>query len=134
MKDRMPIKEPTSRNPYSWTQILQPSYGRIWIVAWRTKTQREAALTILACLRYQKEKGTFPDNLDELVQAGYLTKLPVDPFSPGPLTYKKTADGFLLYSWGMNLKDDNGQAAREQGKIRQFAEEGDWVFWPVEKN
>ena len=58
--------------------------------------------------------------------------MPDDYFGPGPLTYKKTGDGFILYSWGKNLKDDNGEVVRtEKGKIRQFAEEGDWVFWPV---
>jgi hypothetical protein len=102
---------------------------------WRLKTQREATLTILAALRFQKEKGKFPDNLDELVKAGYLTKLPDDPFSNGQLTYKKTADGFLLYSWGSNLKDDGGQAIRDkEGRINLFSDEGDWVFWPVVKN
>ena len=86
-------------------------------------------------LRFQKEKGKYPDNLEEMVKAGYLTKLPHDPFSPGPLTYKKTEDGFLLYSWGENLKDDDGEVVRnEKGKIKQFAETGDWVFWPIEKN
>ena len=115
--------------------LLRSSFDRIAVVGWRLKTHREATLTILAALRFQKEKGKFPDNLEELVAAGYLTKLPQDPFSPGPLTYKKTADGFLLYSWGENLKDDNGQVARnEKGKIERFADTGDWVFWPVEKN
>jgi len=116
-------------------KLLIPAYDRISVVAWRAKTQREATLTILACLRFQKEKGKFPDTLDELVKTGYLTKLPADPFSPGPLTYKKTVDGFLLYSWGENLKDDNGQVTRdEKGKPINFADTGDWVFWPVVKN
>jgi len=116
-------------------QIVAPAYDRISAIAWRFKTQREATLTILAAMRFQKEKGKYPDNLEELVQAGYLTKLPDDYFSPGPLTYKKTGDGFLLYSWGENLKDDNGQVARdEKGRSNLFSDEGDWVFWPVVKN
>ena len=116
-------------------KLITPAYDRISAIAWRLKTHRQAALTILAALRFQKEKGKSPDNLEELVQAGYLTKLPDDPFGPGPLTYNKTGDGFLLYSWGNNLKDDNGQVVRnEKGKIMQWAPDGDWVFWPVEKN
>ncbi|MGD0078288.1 MAG: hypothetical protein ABSB91_06650 [Sedimentisphaerales bacterium] len=114
-------------------QIINPNYERIAYTAWRLKTHREAVLTILAVLRYQKEKGKYPDNLDDLVKTGYLIKLPEDPFGSGPLSYKKTTEGFMLYSWGSNLKDDDGQAVREKGKIRQWADEGDWVFWPVEK-
>ena len=120
--------------PFMLNSLIS-AFDRIALQGWRLKTHQEATLTILAALRFQKEKGKFPDNLDELVKAGYLTKLPDDPFSNGPLTYKKTADGFLLYSWGENLKDDNGQVVRnEKGKIMQWAPEGDWVFWPVVKN
>jgi hypothetical protein len=135
MKNRISAKQSVAATPFVWSQIIGPAIDNISPIAWRTKTQREATLTILACLRFQKEKGKFPDNLEELVQTGYLTKLPVDPFSNGPLTYKKTADGFILYSWGSNLKDDGGQVIRdEKGKSQKFADTGDWVFWPVEKN
>jgi len=114
---------------------LTSAFDRIALQGWRLKPHREATLTILAVIRYQKENGKYPDMLDELVKAGYLTKLPDDPFSNGPLTYKKTTDGFLLYSWGSNLKDDDGQIARdEKGKPIKFANTGDWVFWPVVKN
>jgi hypothetical protein len=135
MKGKIPTKQPAARNSFIWSQILTPTYDRTAIVAWRLKTQREATLTILACLRYQKEKGAFPDNLEELVKAGYLVKVPADAFGPSPLTYKKTGNGLLLYSWGENLKDDGGQVARdEKDKPIRFAETGDWVFWPIEKN
>jgi len=116
-------------------KILVQAFDGINLQSWRLRTQREALLTTLALLRFQKETGRCPEKLEELVQAGYLTELPIDPFGNGSLTYKKTADGFLLYSWGSNLKDDGGEVSRnEKGYIQRFAEEGDWVFWPVEKN
>jgi hypothetical protein len=134
MKDKIPAKQPAPANPLALF-IMGSSLDRISFIGWRFKTHREATLTILAALRFQKEMGRFPDTLDELVKAGYLTKVPDDAFGPGPLTYKKTEDGFLLYSWGENLKDDNGQAVRnEKGKIMQWTSDGDWIFWPVVKN
>ena len=52
--------------------------------------------------------------------------------SDKPLVYKKTDDGFILYSIGEDFKDDGGQIARDdEGKIKRYADEGDWVFWPV---
>lgn len=54
-------------------------------------------------LRAQKlEAGTYPDTFTT----------PVDPFSPNasPLVYKKTNEGYLLYSVGPDGKDDNGAA------------------------
>jgi hypothetical protein len=134
-KDKISTKPPIAVNlPLSF-QIIAPAYDRVSSIAWRLKTHREATLAILAALRFQKENGKYPNTLDELVKTGYLTKLPDDPFSNGPLTYKKTADGFLLYSWGSNLKDDGGQAIRDKkGRTNLFSDEGDWVFWPVVKN
>jgi hypothetical protein len=135
MKNKISTKSPVAANSFIWLQIIAPAYERISFTAWRTKTQREATLTILAALRFQKEKGKLPDNLEELVQTGYLTKLPVDPFSDKPIAYRKTDNSFLLYSWGENLKDDGGQIARdEKSKIIQWVPDGDWIFWPVEKN
>jgi hypothetical protein len=31
-----------------------------------------------------------------------------DLFAAGPLTYRRTEDGFIIYSWGRDLKDDGG--------------------------
>jgi len=51
-----------------------------------------------------------------------------------PLVYKKTDDGFALYCVSRNFKDDGGQVFRDgEGIVRQWADEGDEVFWPVAK-
>jgi len=113
-------------------KILGPAHGKVGQLSWRLKTGRASLLTTIAVLHYEKENAEYPANLQELVKKGYLKELPMDPYSDKPLVYKKTDDGFLLYSVGMNLKDDGGQIARDdEGKIKRYADEGDWVFWPV---
>jgi len=115
-------------------KINTPAYRRVSQIAWRMKTGRQALLTVLAIMRYEKEKGQYPADLDELVEAGYLKKLPMDPHSDGPLVYKRTDEGFLLYSFGINLTDDGGKLGLgSQGTPRMWADNGDWVFWPVPK-
>ena len=116
-------------------QILVPAHGRVGEIGWRTKTRRTALLTVLALSRYEKEKSKYPESLDVLVEAGYLKDMPNDPYSDSPLVYKKTDESFILYSLGENLSDDEGQVARrDDGGIKQWASEGDWVFWPVPKS
>jgi len=42
----------------------------------------------------------------------------------------------MLYGVGSNFKDDGGQVYRDnKGRARKWGtkEEGDWVFWPVQK-
>jgi len=113
-------------------RITAPAHGRLVQLEWRVKTMRLGLLTVLALARYEKEKSEYPESLDVLVEAGYLKDMPNDPYSDGPLVYKKTDESFILYSLGENLSDDGGQVFRDdEGKIKQWASEGDWVFWPV---
>jgi hypothetical protein len=116
-------------------QMLTPSIGRCNAISWRSKIYTESTALIIALVRYRQDTGGFPESLDKLVEQGYIKQIPVDPFSDKPIAYRKTDNNFLLYGWGDNLKDDGGQVAHdEKGKPIRFADTGDWVFWPVEKN
>jgi hypothetical protein len=113
-------------------KILGPAHYRVGQITWGMRTGREALLTVLAVKRYEKEKGRYPASLDELVEADYLKKLPMDPYSDGPLIYRRTDEGFLLYSFGTNLADDGGELGlSSRGTPRMWMDNGDWVFWPV---
>ena len=112
-------------------KIQIPAHERVSQIAWRMKSGRAALLTVLAVMRYEKEKGGYPAGLEELVREDYLKKLPMDPYSDGPLVYRKTDGGFLLYSLGTNFTDDGGELGLRGGKRRMWSDDGDWVFWPV---
>ncbi|HEY7424036.1 MAG TPA: hypothetical protein VH682_07355 [Gemmataceae bacterium] len=60
----------------------------------------------LAC--YHREHGRYPDKLETLTPA-YLENVPQDIFSGEALIYRPTAKGFLLYSIGVNGRDDEGR-------------------------
>jgi len=116
-------------------RITAPAHDRLVQLEWRMKTMRLGLLTMLALARYEQEKSRYPESLDVLVETGYLKEMPNDPYSDGPLVYKKTDESFILYSLGENLSDDGGQVARrDDGRIKKWASEGDWVFWPVPKS
>lgn len=115
-------------------EILLPALWRVNEIAYRVKADVEATLAIIALLRYKQDKGNYPNALDDLIQSGYLEQLSIDPWSDKPLVYKKTDDGFILYGVGSNFKDDGGQVVRnKKGRVKKYADEGDWVFWPVPK-
>ena len=65
----------------------------------------------------------------KLVEAGYLRKLPMDPYSDKSLGYKHIDDGFILYSFGENFTDDGGM---RYGSGWGSDNKGDRIFWPVE--
>jgi hypothetical protein len=76
--------------------------------------------------------GQYPQNLNQLVTAGYLRQLPIDHFSDKPLVYRKTEDDFILYSVGHNFIDDGGLSSKDRkGQDALWRVDGDTVFWPV---
>jgi len=113
--------------------VSTPAMERMVALVWRVQAGRRALSTTLAVMRYARDKGGYPSSLDALVPAGYLNALPLDPYSGKSFGYQRTAEGFLLYSWGENLVDDGGrQGTGQNGAPRMFAENGDWIFWPVQ--
>ncbi len=62
----------------------------------------------IALAKYKLAQNRYPAKLQELVPR-YLNPVPDDIFSSKPLIYKRTADGYLLYSVGLNGKDDGGR-------------------------
>jgi len=116
-------------------QIFMPASARISEIAYRAKTYHEATVVILALQRWRLEKDQYPAALGELVAAGFLKELPIDPWSDKPLVYKKTDDDFILYSVGFNFTDDGGEYAKDRsGNIRTWSRDnGDTVFWPLPK-
>jgi hypothetical protein len=114
--------------------VFMPASGRISDIVYRGKTHHEAVVAILALQRWRLEKDQYPAALGELVTAGFLNELPMDPWSDKPLVYKKTDDNFILYSVGYNFIDDGGEYGKDRnGNIRQWGDNGDTVFWPVPK-
>jgi hypothetical protein len=114
--------------------FVAPPITRIGEQCHRNRAHVQAAITILGLLRHKKDKGFYPENLQELITTGHLKELPMDPYSDKPLVYGNTDDTFLLYSIGPNFKDDGGQVVRDdKDRVRQWADEADVVFWPVPK-
>jgi len=114
-------------------QILAPiDLVRVNQIARRNKTDVHATVAVLAILRYSKDKSSFPEDLEQLISAGYLKQPPDDVFSVKPLVYRKTDDDFILYSVGPNLTDEGGEYSRDsKGRIKNWLHNGDTVFWPV---
>ena len=121
-------------NSNFFLRTLTPAMGRVIEIGHRLPTDVGAALTIIAILRYNGDTDRYPQNLNQLVTAGYLKQLPIDSYSDKPLVYKKTDDNFILYSFGPDFKDDDGVSGKDSnGRARQWRDNGDTVFWPPPK-
>ena len=116
-------------------EILAPAVQRASEIGQRHRTNVEASVTVLALQRHMVDKGSYPDDLQQLINTGYLRQLPLDVFSDKPLVYRRTADSFILYSFGENLEDDGGKVSRNKSgepRLWGYDESGaDAIFWPM---
>ncbi|MHC4745571.1 MAG: hypothetical protein ACYS8Z_26955, partial [Planctomycetota bacterium] len=110
-----------------------PSTFRVAEILNQCRADTDALITTIALFRCEVDKGQFPERLDELISAGYLKVLSIDPFSNQAFVYKRVNDDFTLYSFGRDCDDDGGQVDRgSRGNFKKWADAGDAVFWPVE--
>ena len=66
-----------------------------------------------ALAAYQRDNKSYPKTLDALAPK-YLAKIPDDLFTGKPLTYHPSENGYLLYSFGPNGKDDEGRCPEDK--------------------
>jgi hypothetical protein len=93
--------------------LLIPAAGKIQDAADRGTQTFENVIIAFALAQYQRENGKYPDSLDALAPK-YLAEVPKDSFTNGWLIYKPAANGYLLYSVGVNGKDDGGRGYDDQ--------------------
>ncbi|HMC64121.1 MAG TPA: hypothetical protein VKI65_04215 [Gemmataceae bacterium] len=74
----------------------------------RAQQTQDNLLVAFALAWYQRDHGRYPKELNALAPK-YLPKVPLDLFSGKPLVYRPSENGYLLYSVGVNGKDEGGQ-------------------------
>jgi hypothetical protein len=66
-----------------------------------------AARIAIAATRYFESRGRWPGTIGALVPE-YLPSVPVDPYRGEPMRSLVDADSFVVYSVGLNNRDDRG--------------------------
>ena len=87
---------------------LTPSLVKVQNSHDRVEQARRNLHVAFALVAYQREHGRYPAKLDALAPK-YLTSIPNDLFAGKPLKYRPSEKGFLLYSVGVNGKDEDGR-------------------------
>jgi hypothetical protein len=104
-------------------RLMLPALGRVHGKAIRAETNIRQTMIACALERFRLEHGNFPERLTELGPK-FLPRIPEDVCSGEPMKYERRAAGtFVLYSIGLDRKDDGGQPGKNL-----FADKGDWVW------
>jgi hypothetical protein len=131
-------KETSSKKQFP-INVFLPAYYRTQAAAERLLGHRDGILTGIALELYQREHGTYPQNLDVLVP-DYLAEVPVDRIS-GERVHYRIADGQpVVYSVGVDRNDDGGKApqapeiAAKWETTTEDVPDGDWILYPANES
>ncbi len=75
----------------------------------RAEQIRNNLYIAFALAAYRIDNRRYPEKLDDLTPK-YLATVPGDVFTGRPITYRLLENGYLLYSFGVNGKDDQGHS------------------------
>lgn len=136
------------RERYPTIFLLMPALGRAASSAHRFSQTRDATLTAIALELHHRRTGAYPATLDQLVPT-LLPSKPIDIFSGATLGYAILEGKPIIYSVGVDRKDDGGRRARNpySGQISDWKSpedaasmlsssigrdviDGDWVLFP----
>lgn len=94
--------------PKIFTGLLLPAMSKVGNRFATYEARRRAGLAALAVERYRlANKGALPGKLDALVPR-YLLEVPVDPYDGQPLRFRRLEKGYVIYSVGSDLEDNDG--------------------------
>ena len=107
---------------------VEPTFSRVT----RRQVDFRATTVVCALTGYARVHGEPPERLDQLVP-DFLLVVPLDPFDGKPLRYRREGAGWVIWSVGSDMKDDN--AAWHEFKYRKPGDErkgGDIFFKSTE--
>ena len=80
------------------------------------------ARVVVALERYRLAHGqSLPSRLEDLLPS-YLDVIPIDPFSGKPLRFVAEPPGYVVYSVGLNRRDDGGRLATKDMLRQRFVD------------
>ena len=92
--------------------LLLPAIGKVADAHDRSLQVERNLHVATALAAYRAEHGKYPAKLEDLAPA-YFEAVPDDLFAGRPLVYKPAEKGYVLYSVGVNGKDDGGHGPQD---------------------
>jgi hypothetical protein len=119
------VKMNNSPNSLGKMLFATTSLGKSYLGAGaKCRTERQALIGLISLCLYKKQHGRYPERLEGVVSSGLLQEFPTDYMSGGRLIYRPAKQ--LLYSIGMDLKDDGGVVTMGRRPFTSYTE--DWPY------
>jgi hypothetical protein len=120
------------RKSSAWSvRLLVPAVSKLAQASQRVQAQARCAVVAVAAERYRLKYDAFPANLKDVVSAGLLKEVPLDPYDGQPLRWVKTpSGGGIVYSIGYDKIDNGGKIDRAANPMNKGLDSG-FELWPL---
>jgi hypothetical protein len=95
------------RLSYLVSAVLFPVFSQAGEAYVQREAREHAVRAAARVLEFEARNGRFPERLEE------VGPVPLDPFDGEPLRYRRTEEGFRVYSVGRNMRDQGGMTPSE---------------------
>jgi hypothetical protein len=126
------IKYPFSdadRFRYIVTRTTLPAAHKVCEASIRARATLLTASAAVACERFRLDRGRWPESLEE-IPADVLPPLPPDPYTGGPLQFRRMTDGVLVFAMADDLRLETQPAAVPQDPLAGIGR--GWKLWDPE--
>lgn len=105
-------------------RLIMPATTKVSAACTRSQAWMRCAIVGVAAERFRLEHNAWPRSQEELVKAKLLKEVHHDPYDGQPLRLKRTPNGFIVYSIGVDMVDNGGV----QNRKSRIAPGNDWGF------
>jgi hypothetical protein len=100
------------RNSYLLSGMFMPALGQVYVRSAQITDARQMALIAARVMEYRKQHGKLPENLS------FFPNVPLAKLDHKPLMYKKTKDGFWIFSHTDKGKKPDEKDTRFSYRVR----------------
>ncbi|MBC8874557.1 MAG: hypothetical protein H8E44_34400 [Planctomycetes bacterium] len=98
----------TEPNEQGFSPSVMPTIQAFEFAMNRRDAMHRLLMADFAIRLFQHDEGRLPESFEELCPR-YLSAVPLDPYSDGPLIYRRVDDTYVLYSVWQDGDDDGGR-------------------------
>jgi hypothetical protein len=122
------LKQQLNKAPavFRMAEMLFPNLEAAFLKEATLEAVLDSARLGIACKIYRNAHGNYPEKLPDLVP-DILKAIPFDPFTGKAYVYRRQDGGFIIYSLGSNLRDDEGRGSLNITQL-VMDKDDDW-FW-----
>lgn len=106
-------------------QLMLPAISAVGVAERRCEARLRRIEIVFALSLHRARNGKYPKSLSALVPT-FLDQVPIDPMNDQPMHYRKQGEGYLVWSVGINGRNDDGRTEEDREDLEDAKGDDYW--------